>query len=45
MFTITLTAQFDTYDAAVAALRNCEEVVGKHDGEIDDTRIDDSEEM
>lgn len=39
MFIIQLTATFDDFGQALAALRDCEEVVGKNDGEVDDTEI------
>lgn len=41
MYRVTLTVDFDTHDAAVAALSDMEEAAGKRDGDLIDSSIED----
>lgn len=43
MFEVTLIAKFDTEEAARDALADMEEVVGKHDGDLEDNTISEEE--
>lgn len=39
MFEVNLVARFDSREAAERALSDLEEVVGQHDGDLEDTNI------
>ena len=45
MFQIEISAEFVTYDQAIQALRDAEEVIGKCDGEVIDTFVSDEDEV
>ena len=43
MFEVNLIAKFDTEEEARAALADLEEVVGRHDGDLEDNTITEEE--